>query len=498
MKMQIQVLSPEEKKLIHEESMRILEEVGIRFPSERALDILEKGGAKIDREKQIAYISRQMVDAALKAAPREVTLAGRVPENDFRMPSAFTGYVMDGCGMSMIDLETGERRPSELKDLADAARVFDEMDLGYVYWPPVSPLDVPAGARSIAATAAGFQNCGKHIQDEMKTAEEIPYVMELIKAVQGGGTPPAGRVTRGGAVTESPSAGKLSAGKDIYSVVYCTVSPLCHDKDMLEANIELCKYRVPIVALPMPAALTTGPASLYSNVALSSAETLSALVMFELAEPGVPLIYASSIGVASPRSGLFQFGMPETIVQLAAIVEMGKYYGLPTMISGCATDAKRYGGQTMMEKMAATLPLVMEKPDIFVGYGMYECSTTLSLSQIIIDNMVAGFCRKVHEGIEISPETDFFEDIKSVGHGGHYLKQKSTRAAARSGAFFSSDLLDKGSYDEWVWLGSRDLEETAREKARQILASERKNPLPRDAEKTIYEIVEEAKAKLSE
>lgn len=478
MNMQIQVLSPEEKKLIHEQTVRILEEAGIRFPSQRALDILEKGGAKIDWDKQIAYISRQMVDAALKAAPKEITLAGRVEANDFKMPSAFTGYHTDGCGMSMIDLETGQRRPSVLRDLAEAARVFDETDLGYIYWPPVSPLDVKAEARSIAATATGFINCGKHIQDEMKTAAEIPYVMEMIKAVLG--------------------RDKLEAGRDIYSVVYCTVSPLCHDKEMLEANIELCRYKVPIVALPMPAALTTGPASLYSNVALSNAETLSALVMFELTEPGIPVIYASSIGVASPRSGLFQFGMPETIIQLSAIVEMGKYYGLPVMISGCATDAKRYGGQTMMEKMATTLPLVMTKPDTFVGFGMYECSTTLSLSQIIIDNMVAGYCKRLREGIEISPETDFFEDIKSVGQGGHYLKQKSTRAAVRSGWFYTSDLLDKGSYDEWAALGSRDLDDIAREKARQILASEQKNPLPRDTEKVLLEIVEEAAAKLSE
>jgi len=86
---------------------------------------------------------------------------------------------------------------------------------------------------------------------------------------------------------------KTRAGRDIYSVVYCTVSPLCHDEEMLEANIELCKYKVPVVAMPMPAAATTGPASLYSNVAMSNAEALSALVMFELTEPGMPFIYSS-------------------------------------------------------------------------------------------------------------------------------------------------------------------------------------------------------------
>ncbi len=478
MKMQAQVLSQEEKKLIHEQSMRILEEIGIKFPSERALAILEKGGAKIDRDKQIAYISRQMVDAALATAPKEITLAARDESYDFKMPSAFTGYHLDGCGMNVVDLETGARRESVLKDLADAARIFDEMDMGYVYWPPVSPLDVPAEARSIAATATGFLNTAKHIQDEMKTEKEIPYVMELIRAVLG--------------------REKSAARMDVYSVVYCTVSPLCHDEDMLNANIELCKYKVPIVALPMPAAVTTGPASLYSNVALSNAETLSALVMFELTEPGTPLIYASSLGIANPRNGLFLFGMPETIIQLAASVEMGKYYNLPTTIAGIATDAKRYGGQTMLEKMATDLPLVLTKPDTIVGFGMYECSTALSLSQIIIDNEVARYCRRIREGMNVSTETDFFEDIRSVGPGGHFLKQKSTRSAVRSSEFYTPDLLDKGPYDEWVSLGSRDMEDIARDKAREILAGEQRNPLPGDTEKVILEIVEEAKAKLSE
>ncbi len=478
MMMQTQVLSPEEKKMIHEESIRILEEVGIKFPSERALDILEKGGAVIDREKQVAYLSRQMVDAALKVAPKEITLAARNEAYDFRMPSTFTGYHMDGCGMNMVDLETGERRSSVLQDLADSARVFDEMELGYIYWPPVSPLDVPGQARSIAATATGLINTSKHIQDEMKTAKEIPYVMELLKAVLGDD--------------------KLRVGRDIYSVVYCTVSPLCHDTDMLEANLELCKYKVPVVALPMPAAATTGPASLYSNVALSNAETLSVLVMFELTEPGVPIIYASSLGIANPRNGLFQFGMPETIIQLVAIIEMGKYYDLPTTIAGCATDAKGYGGQAMMEKMATNLPLILAKPDTLVGFGMYECSTTLSLSQIIIDHEVARYCKRLCEGMNIAPETDFFEDIKSVGQGGHYLKQKSTRAAVRSKEFYQQELLDKGSYDEWVSMGSRDMNTIARENALQILEAEQKAPLSKDVEKVLKEIVEEASIKLAE
>ena len=60
------VLSPEEIKRIHNDSIRILEEVGVKVPSDQALDILEAGGAKIDRDSQVAYITADMVDKALK------------------------------------------------------------------------------------------------------------------------------------------------------------------------------------------------------------------------------------------------------------------------------------------------------------------------------------------------------------------------------------------------------------------------------------------------
>jgi trimethylamine---corrinoid protein Co-methyltransferase len=478
MNMQAQVLSFEEKRLIHEESMRILEEVGILFPSERALDILETGGARIDRDKKVAFISREMVARAIACAPKEFELSSRTGTHDLKIPSMFIGYHLDGCGMTMVDFETGERRPSALKDLADAARVFDEMDRGYIYWPPVSPLDIPSEARSIAATATGFMNTSKHIQDEMKTSKEIPYILELIKATLG--------------------CDKLSSGKDIYSVVYCTVSPLCHDGEMLEANIELCKYKIPIVALPMPATTTTGPASLYSNVALSNAEALSAFVMFQLTEPGVPMFYASSLGVANPRNGQFLFGMPETVIQLMATVEMGKYYGLPTTIAGMATDAKGFGGQTMFEKAVTSLPLILSRPDTLVGFGMFECSTVLSLSQIVVDNEVARYCERMAQGMRVESETDFFADIKQVGHGGHFLKQKNTRAAVRSSEFFSSELFDKSAYGEWVSLGSKDLDQAAAQVVREILGREQSNPLPDDSNKLIKEIVSEACAKLSD
>jgi trimethylamine--corrinoid protein Co-methyltransferase len=61
MKFTAQVLSKDEQERIHEQSLRILSEVGVRIHGEKALPILKKNGARVDEENRIARIPREMV-----------------------------------------------------------------------------------------------------------------------------------------------------------------------------------------------------------------------------------------------------------------------------------------------------------------------------------------------------------------------------------------------------------------------------------------------------
>jgi trimethylamine---corrinoid protein Co-methyltransferase len=473
MELKSKFLSDEERTIIHKDSIKILEEIGIKFSSENALALLEKEGARIDWDREIAYIPEKLVKKALSSAPKSFVLGARNQDNNFQMPSTFTGYNLDGTGVNTIDFNTGKRRTSVLKDVAQSARIFDEIDLGCVLWPPISPCDVPYGPRNIFGTGTAFINTSKHVSDEVKEMREVKYVVEMLKAITGN-------------VEEVKN-------RKIYSVTYCTVAPLCHDGEMLDANIELTKYQIPILIYPMPACGTTGPASLYSNVAMANAEALSALVIFQAATPGTPLIYGAALGVVHPKSGMFLEGTPETILQIGAMGDMARYYGLPNMSAGCLTDAKSPGMQSVMEKIITTMPLVLSGTDIVQGIGLVESSMTLSYEQIVIDGEIAKLCKRLKDGIDISPEKDYYEDIKQVGHGGHFLKQKNTRQAFRSSEFYMSEICDRNSHDEWELLGNPDLLSNARKKVEEILNGEQNCPLSEDKEKLLLEIMDEAK-----
>jgi trimethylamine--corrinoid protein Co-methyltransferase len=260
--------------------------------------------------------------------------------------------------------------------------------------------------------------------------------------------------------------------------VYCTLPPLGHDRSMCDAYLELGAYDIPICIFPMPSAGSTGPASLFSNIAMANAEALSALVLFQLARPGTPIIFGDASGTTDFRTGNFLEGAPEMVLQTTARGEMARFYGLPNEQAGCLTEAKEHGAQAILEKVTTTLPLVLSGADLIQGPGSLDTSNMMSLAQIVVDDEIARYCNRIRQGVEVSPEKDYFEDIMAVQPGGHFLGRKSTRAATRSAEFLQPVLANRSMYTHWLELGRPDLYEQARVKVDEILASPPKNPLP--------------------
>lgn len=476
MRVQCQVLSEDERRKVHEESIRILGEIGVRFMSDRALKIMNDNGAKIDKESRIARIPAEMVEQALKTAPKSFTLGGRTPEFDAPLPSPASGYVLDLGGVFTRDFRTGERRYATLQDNEDAVRVFEQMKHASVVWPHSIAGEAASHASALRLTISALTHTSMHIQDELGEPAEVPFVIETLAAVLGGED----------AVRE----------RKLYSVCYCTLAPLVHEGEMCDAYLDLIEFDAPILLFPMPCTGATGPCSLYSNIAMGNAEALSSLVLFQMARPGTPLIFGDASGSTEFSSGGFLEGSPEMVLQTAARGEMARFYGLPNTQAGCLTDAKEPGPQAVLEKMLTTLPLVLGGVDMVQGPGALETSGVLCLEQIVVDDEIAGVCKRIRDGVEVSESKDYFSDIQAVGPGGHFLMQDSTLQACRSDEFYSAQLCDRHTFERWTSLGRPDLYSKAREKVEEILAEPQRNPLPDDVVGKMQEILKRAEEEL--
>ncbi|MBW2177115.1 MAG: trimethylamine methyltransferase family protein [Deltaproteobacteria bacterium] len=471
-----QFLSSEEQQIIHDDSLKILREVGTLFHSDRALDILAKNGADVDKDSKIARIPEEMVAQALKTAPKSFVLGARVPENDFALPSTYSGYVLDNGGIFTRDFKTGERRNANFQDHVDFLKVFDEMKLAKVVW-GTTVHEFPNHSSGVRTDLTSFMYSSLHIQDELGGPEEVPYIIEGLEAILG-------------------SADAVKERK-IYSVVYCTLAPLVHEGHMCDAYLDLIQYHQPICLFPMACAGSTGPASLYSNIAQGNAEALSSLVLFQMAVPGCPIIFGDASGSTDFASGNFLEGSPEMVLQSAARGEMARFYGLPNEQAGCLTEAKEHGSQAVLEKMITTLPLAMSGVDLIQGPGALETSNMMTLEQIVVDDEIACFCKRIRDGIDMSAAKNYFDDIRDVKPGGHFLMQPTTLEACRSNEFMQPALCNRSTFEEWVELGRPDIYDRAKERVEKILSSPQKNPLSDDVIGKLEDIMRRADEELA-
>lgn len=478
MKFTAQVLSDAEQARVHEESLRILSEVGVKFLGEKAIPLLKKNSARVEEAGQTARLPAQMVEEALEAAPKAFTLGARNPAYAYPLPSAVTRYCIDGTAAFAMDFASGERRYGMLKDIENSLRIFQQMDMGVMAWAPTTASDTPAPARALHEFFAMMKYSSKHGQHELHFTNQVPYLLAGLQAVLG---------------TEA----EIKARKE-YSLIYCPVAPLMHDGAMLDAYLALGQVDMPVMIMPMPVPGTTGPASLFANICLANAEALSAIVVYQLANPGRPLIYSNATGTVDFRNGAYLGGSPEMGLMGAGLIQMGHFYHLPSSSAGCTADAKQPGPEAVLEKMMTTLPPVCVGADLIVGFGEIESDQLLILEQIVVDNELAHFCERMVSGVDTSQVKELYEDIARVGPGGNFLKSKNTRQFARSSEFFYPDLTDRHTLGSWTELGKPTMYSNARQKVEEILAGPLVDPLPEAVSRELDRILKQADRELGQ
>jgi trimethylamine--corrinoid protein Co-methyltransferase len=471
-------LSEGDRERVHRESLRILADVGVRYHGARALPLLEKAGASVDAGTGVARIPEGLVVDALAASPRSFVLGARNPEHDFALPSPVTRYAIDGTASFVTDFETGERRYGTKRDIVDALRVFQRLDVGVMAWAPTCASDAPSHSRAVHEFLAMAAACSKHGQHELHSTAQVPYLEAGLAAVAG-------------------SEDALRE-RHPYSLIYCPVAPLTHDGEMLDAYLALGRLDLPVMIMPMPVAGSTGPASLFANVCVANAEVLSAIVVYQLAHPGRPLVYSSATGTMDFRTGAFLGGTAEMGLMSAALTEMGRHYGLPATSAGCTSDAREPGPQAVFEKLITTLPPVLAGADIVVGLGEIEGDQNLVLEQLLVDAEVARACERIAKGVDADVDDAFFADIAEVGPGGHFLAQRTTRAAARGDEFLVPALAPRVSHETWLQLGKPSMYTAAREQVRAILGEPVVDPLPASTIDDIEAILAAADRELAE
>ena len=79
--MRIKTMADEDVEKIHQATLTVLEQAGVKFPSEKALHIFAEGGAKVDFNQQIVRIPSDLLMEHLAKAPGKFVMGSRGDEN---------------------------------------------------------------------------------------------------------------------------------------------------------------------------------------------------------------------------------------------------------------------------------------------------------------------------------------------------------------------------------------------------------------------------------
>ncbi len=460
-KARITYLSAAEKDFIHEKTLDVLASVGIAYNTPQAIDLLEQAGAEVDRVTMRAKLTWELIEPCLKTVPDTVLLAGRRPEDDRVLGEWPLHTTTDGIQTYVYDDLTGVRREGTSADLATFVKLGDALSEVDAIWPSPQASDLDPYSLPVLWQAISIRNTSKHIQDEIREPQLVEPILAMYEA----------------------AAGASLRERPIFSVTNCTIAPLQHDRDMTEAALKMVKRGVPIFVLPMPQAGTTGPMTLAGTCILNMAELLSAVVLFQLAEPGCALISGVGSAVADMRTGGYISAGPEIGLINMICVEMSKFYGLLTQSTGISADARAPNFQAGSEGGMTGLCAALVGADSLIATGAFDGVQTESLAKAVLDNDQLGALRRYVREDPIDESTALMADIAEVGIGGHFLGRKSTRAFSRS-EVWRPQVFQRGSPEDHSAPG-RSLIEEAVERARYLLATHAVAPLSPEAEAEI-------------
>jgi trimethylamine---corrinoid protein Co-methyltransferase len=466
---QLSILEEHEIKSIHQNSLRILGEIGIILNEPESRALLMDAGAKA-RERRI-LLPPELVENCIFSAGKKTIIRGRGGEMKTLGDGNLYFHNLGGAPQ-IFDPVSGIRRQAAVQDVRDATRLLDALPNCHTITPFFTPSDISGGLMSLSMYRHALPNTTKPVQGPgIQNAKEVRYAVKMAEVIG----PPREYLT----LSLSP------------------VSPLTFPDHEAEAIMEIARQGIAFGPLPCPTAGTTAPFSLAGAISQQNAEILAALVLAELVNPGLPIIYCGRLAMMEPRTGLSVWGGIELGLASAATVQVGHRYGLPVNVYGFSTNAHILDVQNGFERaMNAVIP-ALAGADELSGIGEMEAGVMGSFAQMVIDNEVAGSIYRIRQGFSADEDALAFDTISAVMDSTrNFIGQKHTMKYLKSGEIFLTKLAERGSWEGWDTSGRKGMVERAQNEADRILLQQKIPPLEDSQNRELDAILNSARLEL--
>ncbi|MBD3211965.1 MAG: hypothetical protein GF311_05080 [Candidatus Lokiarchaeota archaeon] len=450
----LEVLSQDEINQIHNKTLGLLEEVGIKIETEEARSLLLENGAILDSDKKhYIKLPEELVLEQLKNVPDSFTLWGSDGSYSVDITTDTTNFATVGTPVKMFDPnEKKGVRKSVIEDTIKQIRIVDSLKNIVASHVDVWPNDVPFTELHWHAMYAWGKNSSKPYGLGCYGRTASQDMMELASIIVGG-------------KEELKQRPRLIA-------FFNPTSPLTLTAVMLNGLFPFAKHKQPIILAPAASAGSTAPVTLAGLLVQSNMEILSSIVVTQLINPGCPIFYSTMNSIMDPPTGNVAWGSIETGLISAAHAQLAHHYNIPSRGPGCVTESKCFDIQNGLERFMTLFFSANAGINYITCAGTYESSLSEALELLVIDDEICDIIKRGMKGIDVNDETLAIEQIKKVAESGKpYLMLRHTAKNTRK-QIFVPELMDRERRRKWLRGGAKDIMDRAKEKVNHILETQ--------------------------
>ncbi|MEM9969928.1 MAG: trimethylamine methyltransferase family protein [Pseudomonadota bacterium] len=433
---------------IHEASLTVLEDLGIRVLLPAARDHFVAGGATL-KSGDMVHVGREMVEAALASAPRSIVARGATRDRDVLLEPGSLVFQPGAGAPHATDLVKG-RRPGTASDFTDLVRLTQHFDVLHMVPPLIEPQDVETNLRHYFTMEMQLLHSDKLPHIFSRGTPQVQESFELLRDFRG------------------------LSDKEFASDVHCytiinTNSPRQLDIPMAQGLIDFAKAGQVSIVTPFTLMGAMAPITVAGALTLSHAEALAAITLTQLVSPGAPVLYGTFTSNVDMRSGAPAFGTPEHFKASLAAGQLARLIGLPWR-SAAGSAANLGDAQAANETQFGLWGCLMAGATVVIhSAGWLEGGLTVSYEKLITDlevlQMVAELCAEAQAGdAEIG-----LDALTEVQPGGHFFAAGQTMARYQT-EFYQPLVADWSNFGSWTEAGARDATTRATDIWQRILA----------------------------
>ncbi|MFO8002255.1 MAG: trimethylamine methyltransferase family protein [Marinilabilia sp.] len=463
------VLSEDQIEQIYLSALEVLERTGIHMFHDEALELFRNSNAVVN-DKHVR-IPPYMVREALSAYPDKITLKGR---NGKRSLHIQKDTVTFGTGSDLpftYDRKTGERRRTTYADVNNAGRLVDALS-NYDFFM----------SHGIVSDAPNPQTYDRH--QFMAMLDECTKPM-VVTSVDGEGLRDLWRM---GCLIQG---GEEEFRLNPMFVAYIEpISPLKNDRTAVEKLLFAAEKKIPAMYTPCPSSCATAPSTIAGMLVQSLAETLGAVVLSHLKNPGAPLIMGGVTTLLDMKKSTYSYGAPELSLASAANTDISKWLNLLMFSTGGCTDSKILDEQAAAEQMMNLFYSYLSGANLVHDVGYIDHGTNASLESLVLNEEMMGMVKQFGKGINTDDEHLALDLIEEIGPGGEYVTSEHTFEHWQE--WYLPTLQDRSDYETWVGNGSKTMLDRVKERTQYLLDNHKPTPMDENLVKELRKIINDA------